>query len=363
MRHRYRRLRAREHSLPTPRTPAHLLRAALALALATIAMAVLAGRAHAAAADAAALAAAPSLKLPEFIGVLDYLGERTRTDQRAGAAYAYRATGLSLDVDVYEQSAGGAQVAGEYESAKRALAATPRLAGARLTQEASAPLGTAGGLAAREAVFDVRNPRFDGTSYLWVAAVGEHLLKMRLDVERGFEDDGHVSRSEVLAALGDALSHPVAPNEVERELARANARLNVAILWDPRTPEDERELWTVYLFTRAAQAAKESEDRALPVGEREASFEEEVRARRMAVNMFRKLAVQEPPLHSRYFADLDRVDTAGFLREYVWRYLHKAAWSEPQDLKLAAFDAWRAKHLPHHQAVTHGRIALRLAAN
>jgi len=359
-RSRSRRARVREHSLPTPRTPGHLLRAAIALALASIALAFLGGRAHAAVAPTSTLTASPQLRLPEFIGVLDYLGERSRADQRAGASYAYRAAGLALDVDVYEDAT---TAAAQYESAKRALAALPRLSGARLTAEATAPLGTAGGLTAREAVFSVHNPHFEGTSYLWVAAVGGHLLEMRLDVQHGFEDDGHVSRGEVLAALGDALAHPSAPSADERAAAHANSRLNVAILWDPRTPERERELWTVYLFTRAAQAAKESEDHALPAGEREASFEEEVRARRMAVNVFRKLTLQDPPLHSRYFADLDRVETAGFLREYVWRYLHGASWREPEGLNLAAFDAWRASNLAHHRAVTYGRIALRLAAN
>jgi hypothetical protein len=359
-RSRTRRLRVREHSLPTPRTPGHLLRAALALALAAMAVAVLGGRAHAAAVTASTLTAAPQLKLPEFIGVLDYLGERTRADQRAGASYAYRAAGLSLDVDVYDDAAA---VPAPYESAKRAVAALPRLAGAQLLEEATRPLGSERTLSAREAVFRVHSAQFEGTSYLWVAAVGGRLLQMRLDVQRGFEDDGQVSRGEVLAAIGDALAHPAEQSGEERQAARANARLNVAILWDPLTPERERELWTVYLFTRAAQAAKESEDHVLPPGERAASFEEEVRARRMAVNVFRKLAQQDPPLRSRYFSDLDRVETAGYLREYVWRYLNSPAWSEPQGLNLTAFDAWRAHNLARHHAVTHGRIALRLAAN
>ena len=177
---------------------------------------------------------------------------------------------------------------------------------------------------------------------------------MRLNVAPGFEDDGRVARSEVLAALGDALARAPDAGPTERP------RLNVAIMWDPATPEAERELWSIYLYTRAAQAASEGDQETPVPGERQASFDEEVRARRMTVNAFRGLA---PPHLSTYFADLDRVEASGFLREYVWRYLRAQSWTvQPPDLRLTEFDAWRALHLRGHVAVTHGRIALRLAA-
>jgi hypothetical protein len=135
----------------------------------------------------------------------------------------------------------------------------------------------------------------------------------------------------------------------------------VTILWDTTTPKAERELWMSYLYTRAAQAAKESDDRTLELGEREASFDEEVRARRVAVNLYRSMLRKDPGVHSAYFTDLERVDGAGFLREYVWRYLHSPSWPTPDALNLHAFDAWRATHLTAHRPVTHGRIAIRLA--
>ena len=54
---------------------------------------------------------------------------------------------------------------------------------------------------------------------------------------------------------------------------------------------------------------------------------------------------------------------AGFLREYVWSYLRHDSWAtRPADMNLAGFDAWRATQLTNHVAVTHGRIAFRLAA-
>jgi hypothetical protein len=308
--------------------------------------------------------AAAGLKLPDYIGVLDYMGERSRTDARAGKSYSYRAAGLALDIDLYnyppEQLPDGVDspvLQRQYVQALNAARAAAFDRHAKLLQEDIAPLGSDGSFKALEAVLQLRKPGFSGRTYLWVAAIHGQLLEMRLDVKNGFEDDGHVSRSEVLAALGDTLAHPVAG---AAQMAAAPHR-NVTILWDTTTPKAERELWMGYLYTRAAQAAKESDDRTLELGEREASFDEEVRARRVAVNLYRSMVRKDPDFHSPYFTDLERVDGAGFLREYVWHYLRSSSWPPPQGLSLHAFDDWRATHLPTHRPVTHGRIAIRLA--
>jgi hypothetical protein len=339
------------------------IRAATLLLLALLVVMALAARAPAGESSAGELSGSAPLKFPDTIGVLDYMGERLGVDAHAAGSYAYRAAGLALDIDVYASptvsSGDSASLSTRYDQAKQALARTGRLQGAKLLGESTVPLDGAGRLTAREALFSVNNPHFAGRAYLWVGAVGSRVLQMRLEVGRGFEEDGQVSRSEVLEALGEVLEHaPV----VAAAAAPPTAPTRVAILWDPSTPHAEEQLWTVYLFTRAAQAAKESETRTLPLGERIASFEEEVRARRVAVNVFRTLARQDSSFRSAYFSDLDQVDEAGFLREYVWRYLHAPSWDrQPEGLKLHAFDLWRSGHLLHHHAVTYGRISLRLA--
>ncbi|MGH8220869.1 MAG: hypothetical protein ACREUT_20230 [Steroidobacteraceae bacterium] len=149
-----------------------------------------------------------------------------------------------------------------------------------------------------------------------------------------------------------------------RTVASEAAIRYVAILWDPATPAAERKLWTVYLYTRAALVASERDAAPLPLGISLPTFEGEVRARRVAVGVFRQLERDDPDFGSRYFDDLDQVEAAGFMREYVWRYLKQPSWSEqPSGLRLRDFDAWRAMHLRYHVPVTYGRIAVRLAAS
>jgi hypothetical protein len=86
-------------------------------------------------------------------------------------------------------------------------------------------------------------------------------------------------------------------------------------------------VWLAYLFARAAFAANETAG-SPAAGERESTFEEELRGRTIALTTFRALKHQRAEPESAYFSDIDRVEAAGFLREYVWSYLRHASWSD-----------------------------------
>lgn len=345
--------------------PGVLRIAGSALAVLAIAVAARAARAIPVAAAGDAVPRAAILDLPRYIGVLDYMGERTRTDHRPGHTYSYRAAGLGLDIDVFEYDPRRIPDGATSPLIRRELARMERrllARGAKIVRTGTVALGAPQGvegavtdapITASEVVFARRGGRFTGTSYLWVTARGGRLYDIHFDVRRGFEDDGIVSRSECLSALGRAIE-----TLSRRPQAQPPDRIDVAIQWDPATPPAERPLWTAYLYTRAAFVAAESHDVALPLGEHTASFREEVRGRLIAVNLYRELARKDPALHSAYFADLARVEAAGFLREYVWRYLRKPSWSRPDGLRLASFDAWRAVHLEGHVPETYGQLRI-----
>ena len=307
-----------------------------------------------------------ALTLPHYIGPLEYMGERSGADPRREASYSYRAAGLALDIEVHDLGAGAIPdgidspaLTQDYEAAKRDLDRPARAGRARLIRQGRVRLGDR---SAREAMFRISDGEHRGTTYLWLTAIHGLLLDVRFEVRRGFEQDGSISRGEVLGMLGAAI--PAAPETVARarRAAQAAPDVNVAIVWDPATPPQESKIWLTYLFARAAYAA--SEHGAGPaLGEREASFEEELRGRTIAVAAFREMRGQEAGLASTYFSDVERVEAAGFLREYVWQYLRRDSWTAvPGGLDLRAFEAWRAVHLRDHVAVTHGRIAFRLAS-
>ena len=190
----------------------------------------------------------------------------------------------------------------------------------------------------------------------------EEALQHRCGGSRRSAHGRACARFAALAAASAVLLGAVTVTGAAPAEAPKGARY-VVILFDAATPPNERKLWTAYLYTRAALVASESDAAPLPLGVRPPTFEGEVRARRVAVGVFRQLERDDPDFGSRYFDDLDRVEAAGFMREYVWRYLKQTSWSAPPPgLQLEHFDAWRAVHLRYHVPLTYGRIAVRLAA-
>ena len=326
------------------------------------------GGAHAA--DEVHTTSIGGLALPEYIGPLEFIGEHSGPEGELSASYSYRAVGLALEVSVTDLGAGGVadgidapELLQRYREAKQDVVAATHVRRLK-PSELHVPLGDA--RVAREALFTVKKKKgvAGGSTYLIFTAAHGLVIDARFDVAPGFDEDGALSHVEILDALGAAIPTSDKPVVQARAqiAAEADAAMKVAIMWDPATPEQESRIWFAYLFARAAFAASESAG-GPAVGEREATFEEELRGRTMAVSTFRALRRNDARLASVYFSDIDRVEAAGFLREYVWSYLHHTSWlTTPADLNLAGFDQWRATNLLNHIAVTHGRIAFRIAA-
>ncbi len=320
------------------------------------------------------------LTLPSFIGPLEYIGAQSGADRHTMATYSYRAMGLALDIHVTDLGARGiadgidsVELNRRFADTKKALVAATAVRGlkphedtvalgqdlARVAVESSGSTRLA-----REAVYRLKREGEGGTTYLWFTAAHGLVIDARFDVALGFEEDGDIGRGEILAMLGKAI--PVTATAVAQARARAtaadDAAVKLAILWDPETPEEESKIWLAYLFARGAYAANETAG-GPAVGERESTFDEEVRGRTIALVTFRALKQGTAQPTSAYFNDIDRVEAAGFLREYVWSYLRHPSWATtPGDLDLAGFETWRAEHLANHKVVTHGRIAFRLAS-
>jgi hypothetical protein len=318
------------------------------------------------------------LTLPEYIGPLEFIGEHSGPEGERSLSYSYRAMGLALEISLTDLGAGGVadgvdapELLERYAEAKQDVVKSTPVRGLKPRHEKNVSLGSvnSGGRPAREALFTTtkraaKKGHAGGATYLVFTAAHGLVIDARFDVAPGFEEDGAITHGEMLAALGDAIPKAAAATVEARARAAAEAAVatKVSIVWDPATPQQENRIWLAYLFARAAYAVRESTGEPA-AGERDASFDEELRGRSVAVTTFRDLKHNDAQLASAYFSDIDRVETAGFLREYVWSYLHRASWHvPPPDLNLTAFDAWRAEHLPGHVAVTHGHIAFRLAA-
>jgi len=320
------------------------------------------------------------LTLPQFIGPLEFIGAQSGADPHTMGTYSYRAMGLALDIHVTDLGASGIpdgpgspDLAKRYDEAKKTLVAAT---GVRRLKPSEAIVvmderelvgrsQTSIARAAREAVYRLKRNGEGGTTYLWFTAAHGLVIDARFDVALGFEEDGDIGRGEILAALAGSI--PLQAEAVAHARTRSasppadESSMKLSILWDPETPQEESKIWLAYLFARAAFAANETAG-GPAAGERESTFEEEVRGRTIALTTFRALKRERAQPASAYFNDIDRVEAAGFLREYVWSYLRHASWATPEGLDISGFDVWSAEHLADHKVVTHGRIAFKLAA-
>lgn len=149
------------------------------------------------------------------------------------------------------------------------------------------------------------------------------------------------------------------PALAARPVATAPQRqLTITVLWDDAMTTRESGLWIGYLFARMEFVSRNGELYNRVPGVITPIFDEEVFARGEAAKIYRELRAKGSGSDSAYFNDLEKVDRAGFMREYVWQYLHRDAWGPaPATLRSGDFERWARSNLGQHVVETRGRVA------
>ena len=83
------------------------------------------------------------------------------------------------------------------------------------------------------------------------------------------------------------------------------------------------------------------------------TFNEELAARRGMLKDFDAIQDSLSEATKKAIKDLIKIESQGYLREYVWKYLHQENWEEPVKLKLDEFKGWAETEIPAHKAPTH----------
>jgi len=110
--------------------------------------------------------------------------------------------------------------------------------------------------------------------------------------------------------------------------------------------------WATYGGTKALVRTGEYARQYPEARGHESPFDEECYARDAMAEFW---AVQPPEKRrlDSYLQLLADVRDAGFIREYVWRFLREPGWAEPAGLRNDAFTAWVAsKGLADHRPPT-----------
>lgn len=106
--------------------------------------------------------------------------------------------------------------------------------------------------------------------------------------------------------------------------------------------------WVTYsLAISACQLQNGGENPA-----RATSFDCELKSRQLMLDTWREKQLMDARNYDAYLDDLDIVDDAGFLPEYVARHFGKRHWSIPGDLEITAYRRWARDVIPGHEPET-----------
>lgn len=306
---------------------------------------------------------APSpFKLPQNIGPLRYSGENRYSDRRMGRAFTYNASGISLKIYVYDlglrdipDGANSVAACEQFESAKREIERGGNYENVSLRGEFTRAMADGvAPLLAREAVYEFDRNGIHVVSALWVTAANGYFLKLRLSLREEVADELADAREQVLGSIAAALAARP-PNAAP--LAQATEQ-EASIDLEANPDTASAAAWLAYAIELTRVSGEHPGSRPPCGGRLAPGFEAELAARQAALREYRTRA--GPERTSIYFNELERVDAAGFLDEYVWHYLRNEQWDTvpPASLERGAFEQFRERELATHAVQSGARVRI-----
>jgi hypothetical protein len=286
------------------------------------------------------------LQLPARIGPMSMdTAPHRYDDPRLGVSYQYRGPGVSLTVYVYdagvENLADGPDTIPacyEFENAKHGVSNVSYQDVRLVSEQMVRLLPPDDTLFMREAMFELVRDEHRVISYVWVTGVAKHFLKLRFSSDESLRPEMPEARRAILAAVGEAIRPHRAPADPAAEKRGTSIMVN-----DRMLAGSSADVSSGFMYTMILSALVEKTPQMLPVcgGELAPGFETEV-------SLFRSVFVEEVSgVKSKFGKRVARIDSAGFLEEFVWTERHRESWGDapPEGLELDKFAAWKKKHL------------------
>ena len=304
-----------------------------------------------------------ALEMPARIGPLHYSGKPTSwPDKRLGTAYSFGASGMKLDVYVYDggvtdipDGADSRTVCMEFENAKYGVE-QGGYGGLTLKRQQLARLGpTQDPPLMREAVYEAVIADTPSVSFLWITGVSKNFIKLRFSANARLRDELEDARSAVLTTMGEAIRPHLGPAPavgVPADDEKSNTTITIN-----STDLDNMQFGMLYLGAVAA-VANEHPDALPPCGGRlQFNFNGELAAFTSALNI--SAAGGDT---SAFTQRLVEANEAGYLDELVWTYRHQEFWgnSPPEELTLDPFRKWSRKHLKRFKMPEFGYVEARM---
>ncbi|MHC4118411.1 MAG: hypothetical protein ACYSWO_12995 [Planctomycetota bacterium] len=179
----------------------------------------------------------------------------------------------------------------------------------------------------------------------FVTGFGGKFVKIRLTYNKENSPEGKKTSELLTGQIVRLLKAAATPAEGEQRC--------FALRTDGSLPEKRFAFWLGYLVARQAYILKNEDQYDMLFGVIVPGFEEELEARSSLAQIWKEIGDKG---EDKYLSDLELVHDAGFMREYVWTYLKRASWNEPENLRMEDFKSWQKANLKEHKAETYGSI-------
>lgn len=134
----------------------------------------------------------------------------------------------------------------------------------------------------------------------------------------------------------------------------AKRRVNITVGQFPT--ETEMLAWTAYGISLGDWVRINRLPDTAPEGPFIPTYEAELHARQLQLEIWRE-ANERSPLSLKYMDELQLVEKAGFMREYLWQHHRRETWDTPPgDLRVEQFLNWQSHNIPGHTPQTGARI-------
>jgi hypothetical protein len=134
----------------------------------------------------------------------------------------------------------------------------------------------------------------------------------------------------------------------------AKRRVNISVAKYPT--KVEMTAWTAYGLGLGDWVNKNGIANSAPEGPYVPTFDAELHARQAQLKIWRELN-EKGSYSLKYMDEMQKVESSGFLREYIWQHHRNASWGPmPADLRTDEFLRWQLENLVGHVPQTGARI-------
>jgi hypothetical protein len=183
-------------------------------------------------------------------------------------------------------------------------------------------------------------------SLLYIFSEDNTYLKIRATYPK--EDDQVQEVEKFIANLFDEITWK------DKDTDKKEGEATIVLNYEVMKKQNLSEYWLIYGAALGAWDAKSLSDNALE------AYEREVFVRSKVASIWIDVKENDNSVVDKGLDDLAKIYRAGFMREYVWKYMDVPKTPEPNGLRHTEFESWEKINLIGHTPVVNTGVSIEI---